>query len=73
MPDVILLNKQVIPDTANWWRVKSNIFWGKSGMLYKDGSLAFKTKKWGNGQQNSRTSGRWARRMRDYRGRWNGK
>ena len=62
-----------IPDTANWGGVKSNAFWGKGGMLLKDGTRAYKTKKWGNGQQNSRTPGKAARRNRDYRGRWNGK
>ena len=73
MPDIILLNKQTLPETAYWGRVKSCVHWGKSGCLHKDGSLAFKTKKWGNGQQNSHKSGKAGRRMRDYRGRWNGK
>ena len=36
----------------------------------KDGSLGFKVRKYGNGQQNSKTLGRFARRVRDYRGRW---
>ena len=68
--DVRLPGGRVLPAAEIWGRVKSNLFWGKSGCLMKDGTLGYKIKKWGNGQQNSKTPGRWLRRHRDYRGRW---
>ena len=65
-----LPNGKFIADTELWGRTKSNLFWGKRGAVMKDGSLGFKVRKYGNGQQNSKTLGRFARRVRDYRGRW---
>ena len=71
--DIVLPNGKLLCASEYWGRTKSNLFWGKGGGVMKDGSLGFHAKKWGNGQQNSRTPGRWSRRTRDYRGRWQNK